>query len=122
MRLRAKAAGFRSRPRPFLLEILVFIAIHYKVIRSFRDREAEKLFHDHFSKRHRNIERPAQRKLMQLDQAQTLEDLARIPGNRLEVLRGDRKGQHSIRINDQYRVCFRWTEPDAFEVEIVDYH
>jgi toxin HigB-1 len=92
------------------------------VIQSFRDPETEKLFHDQFSKKYRSIERSARRKLMQLDQAQTLEDLARIPGNHLEALRGDRKGQHSMRINDQYRLCFRWNQPDAREVEIVDYH
>ena len=59
---------------------------------------------------------------MQLDQAQTLEDLASIPGNHLEALQGNRKGQHRMRINDQFRICFRWTQPDAFDVEIVDYH
>ena len=92
------------------------------MIRSFRDREAEKLFQDEFSKTYHNIERNAQRKLMELDQARTLADLIRVPGNRLEALKGDRKGQHSLRINDQYRLCFRWKEPDAFDVEIVDYH
>ena len=92
------------------------------MIRSFRDREAEKLFHDQFSKKYQNIERQAQRKLMQLDQAQVLENLARVPGNHLEALHGDREGQHSIRINSQYRICFRWQAADALEVEIVDYH
>ena len=92
------------------------------MIRSFRDGEAEKLFHDQFSKRYRSIERTAQRKLTMLDEAETLEDLTALPGTRLEALTGDRKGQHSIRINDQYRLCFVWSAGDATEVEIVDYH
>lgn len=62
------------------------------------------------------------RKLVQLDAAERLEDLRIPPGNRLEALKGDRKGQHSIRVNDQWRVCFRWDDGDAYEVEIVDYH
>ena len=57
-----------------------------------------------------------------LDAAETLQDLAAFPGNRLEALRGNRKGQHSIRVNDQWRICFRWSEGKAFDVEIVDYH
>ena len=92
------------------------------MIRSFRDREAEKLFQDQFSRKYQSIERAAQRKLTMLDQAETLEDLTSLPGTRLEALTGDRKGQHSIRINDQYRVCFVWSAGDAAEVEIVDYH
>ena len=64
----------------------------------------------------------AQRKLMQLHAAHQLRDLTIFPSNRLEALKGDRKGQHSIRINDQYRICFVWRDGDAFEVEIVDYH
>jgi toxin HigB-1 len=93
-----------------------------KVIRSFRDREAGKLFQDQFSRKYQSIERTAQRKLTMLDQAETLEDLTALPGTRLEALTGDRKGQHSIRINDQYRLCFVWSAGDATEVEIVDYH
>jgi proteic killer suppression protein len=92
------------------------------VIRSFRDREAEKLFQDQFSKKYQSIERTARRKLTMLDEAETLEDLMALPGTRLEALAGDRKGQHSIRINDQYRVCFVWSDGDATQVEIVDYH
>ena len=68
------------------------------------------------------IERVALRKLTQLDRSQELRDLQLPPGNRLEPLRGDRAGQHSIRVNDQYRVCFRWQGEDAHDVEIVDYH
>lgn len=62
------------------------------------------------------------RKLLQLDAAERLDDLRVPPGNRLEALKGDRKGQHSIRVNDQWRVCFRWDDGDTYEVEIVDYH
>ena len=69
-----------------------------------------------------NIESAARRKLEQLNQAGRLEDLRIPPGNRLEVLKGDRSGQHSIRINDQFRVCFHWNETGAEDVEIVDYH
>ena len=64
----------------------------------------------------------ARRELKMLDDATSLNDLAALPGNRLEALRGDRKGQHSIRINDQYRICFEWRAGDAHNVEIVDYH
>lgn len=64
----------------------------------------------------------AERKLNQIHAAQSLSDIALFPENRLEALKGDRKGQHSIRINDQYRICFEWRDSDAFEVEIVDYH
>jgi toxin HigB-1 len=73
-------------------------------------------------KRLEGIERVARRKLRQLQIASTLEDLRIPPGNRLEALRGDRAGQHSMRVNDQYRVCFRWTSAGPEDVEIVDYH
>jgi len=92
------------------------------VIRSFRDAEAEKLFNDEFSRKYQAIERVAQRKLTALDEAETLQDLAALPGNRLEALKGDRKGQYSIRLNEQYRLCFVWADGDATDVEIVDYH
>ena len=72
--------------------------------------------------RFRAIERVAQRKLRQLDSTSELRDLAAPPGNRLEALRGDRAGQHSIRINDQWRICFVWRNGDAYNVEIADYH
>ena len=68
------------------------------------------------------LQRLAQRKLVILDAAESLSDLRSTPGNRLEKLSGDRKGQHSIRINDQWRICFRFIEGDAYEVEITDYH
>ena len=91
------------------------------MIRSFADRDTERLFDDQFVKAFSGIERAARRKLMYLDSAQRLEDLMVPPGNRLEALRGDRRGQHSIRINDQWRICFRWDD-GAHDVEIVDYH
>ena len=92
------------------------------MIRSFRGDETERLFNDQFSKRFHSIEKTARRKLYQLHQARSLMDLSAIPGNRLETLSGDRAGQYSIRVNDQFRVCFRWTDGDAFDVEITDYH
>lgn len=92
------------------------------MIRSFRDSRTESLFNDQDVPRFRAIERVARRKLLYLHRAQRLEDLRVPPGNRLEALKGDRKGQHSIRINDQWRICFRWKDGDAFDVEIVDYH
>jgi proteic killer suppression protein len=92
------------------------------MIRSFRDGEAEKLFNDEFSRKYQAIERLFQRKLTALDEAETLEDMAALPGNHLEALKRDRKGQHSIRINDQYRLCFVWADGHATDVEIVDYH
>jgi proteic killer suppression protein len=93
------------------------------MIRSFADRVTERLFQ---RERVRGLPpallRVALRKLVQLDAATVLDDLRVPPGNRLEKLRGDRAGQHSIRINDQWRICFRWRDGDAFDVEIVDYH
>ena len=92
------------------------------MIRSFRDPRTESLFNDLDVPRFRAIERVARRKLLYLHQARRLEDLRVPPGNRLEALKRDRQGQHSIRINDQWRICFRWRDGDAFDVEIVDYH
>ena len=92
------------------------------MIRSFRSKETEELFHYHHTRRFRAFERVALRKLLQLHAATQLSVLASPPGNHLEALRGARKGQHSIRINDQWRVCFAWRQGHADEVEIVDYH
>ena len=92
------------------------------MIRSFRDATTKALFNDEDAPRFRAIERVARRKLLYLHQAKRLEDLRVPPGNRLEALRGDRRGEYSIRINDQWRVCFRWKDGDAHDVEIVDYH
>ena len=83
---------------------------------------AEKLFNDYRIRRFQAVETVARRKLKMLDDATNLNDLVALPGNRLEALRGDRKGQHSIRINDQYRIFFEWRNGDAHNVEIVDYH
>jgi len=92
------------------------------VIKTFRSKETEQLHGRQRVKRFRAFERMAQRKLRQLDVATELRDLAAPPGNHLEALKGDRKGQHSIHINDQWRICFLWRDGDAFDVEIVDYH
>ena len=92
------------------------------MIRSFRNREAEALFQGRPTRRFQSIARVAQRKLVQLNAAQRLDDLRAFPGNHLEALGGDRRGQHSIRINDQYRICFAWKDGDAQEVAVADYH
>jgi proteic killer suppression protein len=93
------------------------------MIRSFRDRETEQVFRREGPRKlPPDVQRMAQRKLVILDAAESLQDLRVPPGNRLEKLSGDRAGQHSIRINDQWRVCFRWRDGDAHDVEIVDYH
>ena len=92
------------------------------MIVNFRDRDTETPFLRHRVRRFGSIERIALRKLVQLDAAARLDDLRAPPGNRLEALKGDRSGQYSIRINDQWRICFRWVEGDAHDVEIVDYH
>lgn len=92
------------------------------MIVSFRGKEAEALFNEQPVARLRAIERQARRKLLYLNAAATLDDLRRPPGNRLEPLKGDRKGQYSIRINDQWRICFRWHDGNPHDVEIVDYH
>lgn len=91
-------------------------------IQSFRCSDTGSLYEGQHPKRFRNIEAVAERKLQMLDNAVELKDLRSPPGNRLEQLSGDREGQHSIRINDQWRVCFKWTEAGPVDVEIVDYH
>jgi proteic killer suppression protein len=93
------------------------------VIQSFRDRETEKVFERERSWRlPPDVQRRAHRRLLLLDAAETVEDLRVPPGNRLENLSGNRAGQRSIRINDQWRICFRWERGDAYDVEITDYH
>ncbi|KIZ34032.1 MULTISPECIES: type II toxin-antitoxin system RelE/ParE family toxin [Rhodopseudomonas] len=92
------------------------------MIRSFRDTATARLFADQDVPRFRAIERQARRKLLWLDGAGKLNDLRQPPGNRLEALKGDRRGQYSIRINDQWRICFEWHDDGAEMVEIVDYH
>ena len=92
------------------------------MIKSFKDADTETLFRLGRVRRFVNFERPALRKLKQLDLARRIEDMRAPPANRLEKLSGDRAGQWSVRINDQFRVCFRWTAGGAEDVEIVDYH
>jgi len=92
------------------------------MIKSFRCPDTQALFETGRSRRFAGIANVATRKLTQLDAAETLEFLRAPPGNRLELLKGDRAGQHSMRINDQYRLCFRWTESGPENVEITDYH
>ena len=92
------------------------------MIRSFRDRETGRFFEGQRVAAFQGFARQAARRLVLLDSAETLGDLVALPSNRLEALRGDRAGQHSIRINAQWRVCFRWTDDGPHDVEIVDYH
>lgn len=93
------------------------------MIRSFKDADAERLFNgEHGRRLPADLQRVAARKLEMLDAATSLRTLFVPPGNRLEKLRGDRVGWYSIRVNDQWRICFRWLESNAFDVEIVDYH
>lgn len=92
------------------------------MIHSFACRDTEALFNSQAVRRFKNIERVARRKLLQLHAASELASLRVPPGNQLEALKGERRGQHSIRVNDQWRVCFAWHEDGAYQVEIVDYH
>jgi proteic killer suppression protein len=90
--------------------------------KTFRDRESERLFAAGRSRRFPHCGRQALQKLRMIDAAGSLADLAVLPGNRIEALRGGRQGQHSIRIDDQYRICFEWSDGDAYMVEVTDYH
>ena len=93
------------------------------MIDSFASKETEKVFLGQVSTKLPNsIQRTARRKLLYLDEAEDLQDLLAVPGNRLEKLKGDRSGQYSIRINDQWRICFEWDGHKAHQVEIIDYH
>ncbi|HFQ82110.1 MAG TPA: excinuclease ABC subunit A [Desulfobacterales bacterium] len=92
------------------------------MIKSFKCKDTKKLFNDISVKRFRTISRTARIKLEVLNAAISLQSLRVPPGNRLEQLKGNRNGQHSIRINDQWRICFVWSEENVFDVEIVDYH
>ncbi len=92
------------------------------MIKSFNCKETEKIHTREGSKRFANIQKLALRKLRMLHAAKELNDLKVPPGNHLEKLRKDRDGEHSIRINDQWRICFRWNDGDAYDVEIIDYH
>ena len=92
------------------------------MIKSFRCKDTDALFHDAVVPRFRAIERVARRKLLYLNQARTLTDLKVPPGNHMEALKGSRAGQYSIRVNDQWRICFQWAAAGPYAVEIVDYH
>ena len=92
------------------------------MIRSFRDRETRRFFEGRRVAAFQGFANQAARRLVLLDSAETLGDLATLRSNRLEALRGDRSGQHSIRINSQWRVCFRWTDDGPHDMEIADYH
>ena len=105
------------------MTIHVIRVINHPMIKSFKCKDTEELYNKEFSKKFpRTILQRAFRKLEIFDSANSSEVLRSIPGNYFEVLKGDRKGQFSIRINDQYRICFIWENGDAYEVEIVDYH
>jgi len=93
------------------------------MIKSFKCKETEKIFYREYSKKlPHNIQKAAFRKLRMIDRSKTLNDLKVPPANRLEMLSGKRKGQYSIRINDRWRICFKWIDNNALEVEITDYH
>ena len=108
----------------YLVIVANFPTLHYEeaLIRSFACKDTQRLFHDYRVRRFQAFETRARRKLKMLHDSTRLDDLATLPGNRLEMLRGDRRGQHGIRINNQYRICFVWKDGDALNVEIVDYH
>jgi toxin HigB-1 len=109
--------------RPWRLTLLAHRVIIVGVIRGFRDSDTERLFRrERLGKFALSLQRAALRKLLILDAAETINDLRVPPGSRLEKLAGDRVGQYSIRINDRWRICFRWEEGHAHDVEIVDYH
>ena len=109
-----------------MIFLLTFNATRYTyavMIHSYKCKETEKIFQRQYSKKFpQNIQRSVLRKLRMLHRARALTDLTVPPGNRLESLHGNRKGQYSIRINEQWRICFTWQNNDAYNVEIVDYH
>ncbi len=114
------AAGLAYWP---CLTLIMRRVIIRDMIRSFRCKETERIFRREGSRKFPpGIQRGAQRKLVVLDSAEALDDLRTPPGNRLEKLSGDRQGQYSIRINERWRICFRWSAGNAGDVEIVDYH
>ena len=113
----------RPHFRVVTLDVIIGGRYCYPVIRSFSDAETEKVFQRQRARRlPPDVQRRAHRKLLLLDAAESVNDLRSPPGNRLERLAGDREDQHSIRVNDQWRICFRWERGDAHDVEITDYH
>lgn len=117
-----RARGFPCRYGIFRLTYYVYRNTIGRMILSFRCKDTRALFEGRHPRRFRAILVVAERKLAQLEAAQTLDFLRAPPGNRLEALKGSRAGQHSIRINDQWRICFIWTANGPADVEIVDYH
>ena len=118
-----RSNGMLDRARLLTLDGINGERYALSMIRSFRDRETEKVFVRERSRRlPPDVQRRAHRKLLLLDAAEAVEDLRVPPGNRLERLSGDRAGLYSIRVNDQWRVCFRWERGNAHDVEITDYH
>jgi len=111
-----------AHARVILFDIYRAAVYVLKVIRSFRCADTERLFRREAVRRFKAIERQGLRKLDMLDAAPDVRTLSLLPGNRLERLKGDREGKYSIRINDQWRLCFMWHDGNAYEVEIVDYH
>lgn len=102
---------------------MILNGYYFHMIKTFKDKETEKVFLGQRSRKlPSDILRIAERKLIMIHRAVTLNDLRVPPANRLEALKGDRRGQHSIRINDQWRVCFKWREDGIYDVEIIDYH
>ena len=102
---------------------MILNGYYFHMIKTFKDEETEKVFLGQRSRKlPSDILRIAERKLIMIHRAATLNDLRVPPANRLEALKGDRRGQHSIRINDQWRVCFKWREDGIYDVEIIDYH
>ncbi len=105
------------------LDVNNVVRYYFPVIKGFADRDTERLFNRERVRCYpAALQRPMLRKLVAVDAAEALEDLRVPPGNRLEKLKGDRAGQHSIRVNDQWRICFRWADGNAHDVELVDYH
>lgn len=131
--LRALSDKYRSRENlgpKFIVHICIYLIDIYTrneynivMIKTFADKETEKVYNQHFSKKLPNaIQKVALCKLIMIDNAESLEDLRVPPANHLELLHGDREGQYSIRINEQYRICFTLSGRDVVDVEIVDYH
>ena len=117
------ASSALQQPRLITLDVTVILRYYLTMIKTFADKEAEKIFNRQRSRKlPESIQRKGRMKLEILDAAEAVEDLRIPPGNRLEKLTVDREGQHSIRINQQWRICFRWKNGDAYDVEIVDYH
>ncbi len=119
---RAARATERLQFPSITLDVICRAAYACSVIRSFADKDTRRLFEDEDVRRFRAIADAARRKLYLLHAVVRMDDLKVPPGNRLEALQGDRRGQHSIRINQQFRICFRWIAGHAYDVEIVDYH